>query len=206
MSIELEQTTNILDLTGTETLTSVQLAFIKAIICGSSIAAAARVSGISRRTATTWMQLDHEVRQSYEHIKAQYQSSIFERLKRLQMRSLEALEASLSADAPAPVRFAAAKFIYEQSFSGIGRTLPHDPDDCPQPRTMTNEERKMEELRSGGQQSLISIPYDGLTDEEIARVEETIERYRRTREARHAGLEDTDSTPGVRMFAHVTCG
>lgn len=192
MSIEIEQT-NILDLTGTETLTSVQLAFIKSIICGSSIAAAARVAGISRRTATTWMQPDHEIRQSYERLKAQYHASIFERLKRIQMLSLEALEASLSPEAPVPVRFTAAKFIYEQSFSGLGHhTLPHDPDDCPQPRTMTEEERRMEEIREHGRQSLISISYKGLTEEEVTQVEETIERHRRAREARNTGLESVE--------------
>lgn len=48
--------TDILDLTGVETLTSTQLNFINLVLCGSSISAAALASGISRRTGTTWMQ------------------------------------------------------------------------------------------------------------------------------------------------------
>jgi hypothetical protein len=172
--------TDIIDLTGVETLTSTQLNFIKLVLCGSSISAAALASGVSRRTGTTWMQPGHEVRVAYERAKAQYSASIFERLKRIQLATLDTLEACLSPDAPPAVRFHTAKFLYGAQFNAycIPRNLPQDPDDCPQMRKPDKE----------NYQSLVSVEYAGLTEEEIELVEQKIAGYHKSREARNLGI------------------
>jgi hypothetical protein len=175
--------TDIIDLTGVETLTSTQLNFIKLVLCGSSISAAALAAGVSRRTGTTWMQPGHEVRVAYERAKAQYSASIFERLKRIQLATLDTLEACLSPDAPPTVRFHTAKFLYGVQFNSIGnpRHLPQDPDDCPQPRQPSKLEGMV------GRSTFSTVHYEGLTDQEIAQVEEMLQHHQQSREARNAG-------------------
>jgi hypothetical protein len=187
MSVEMEQAQakdiNILDLTSVETLTSTQLTFIKSVLCGLSISAAALASGISRRTATTWMQPGHEIRQAYERAKAQYSAVLFERLKRIQMLALDALESSLSPEAPPAVRFNTAKFLYEHNFSAqqIYSSIPHDPDDCPQPRKPTD----LEHLQT--RPTFCTVYYEGLTEQEIEQVETMLRHHQQSREARNAG-------------------
>lgn len=171
--------TDIIDLAGVETLTSTQLNFIKLVLCGSSISAAALASGVSRRTGTTWMQPGHEVRVAYERAKAQYSASIFERLKRIQLATLDTLEACLSPDSPPAVRFHTAKFLYGSQFNGLGNplNLPQDPDDCPQPRKY-EPDKNNEPLRN--------VLFSELTDEETALVETKLAGYQKSREARNA--------------------
>lgn len=180
-----QQPKDIIDLTGVETLTSTQLNFIKLVLCGSSISAAALASGISRRTGTTWMQPGHEVRVAYERAKAQYSASIFERLKRIQLATLDTLEACLSPDAPPAVRFHTAKFVYGVQFNAIGnpRHLPQDPDDCPQMRQPSQAELEGKFKRS----TFLTIDYEGLTEEEIELVEAKIAGYNKSRETRNIG-------------------
>ncbi len=174
---------NILDLTGVETLTSVQLNFIKAVMVGNTISAAALASGVSRRTATTWMQPGHTVRQAYERAKAQYSMSVFERLKHIQLATLDALEACLSPDAPPAVRFNTAKFLYGIQFNAYGqpRNLPQDPDDCPQPRQHSKTDYE----------GFLHVFYEGLTDQEITLIEEKLAGYQKSQEMRNTGYCET---------------
>ena len=186
--------TDVIDLTGVETLTSTQLNFIKLVLCGSSISAAALTSGISRRTATTWMQPGHEVRVAYERAKAQYSASLFERLKRIQLATLDTLEACLSPDAPPAVRFHTAKFLYGIQFNKWGQPLhlPQDPDDCPQPRKF---------IMGKENQGFVHVFYEGLTEEEIALVETKLAGYHKSREARNG--VDYSETIDLNMLTEV---
>jgi hypothetical protein len=95
-----------------EAVNACQERFVELILSGKSIAEAARLLRISRRTATYWMQEDSLVRFAYEHERLKLAQAFRERLTKLQDMALKALEDALDEAADPALRSTVARFIY----------------------------------------------------------------------------------------------
>lgn len=119
--------------TDLQVITDTQQNFIQALLTGKSIKEAAILAGVSRRSATYWMMSNNPVRLEYETQRLALKEQFYSRIARLHGLALQAMEDSLSPDAPPIVRFNAAKYLYEahlQRYSSVA--WPADADDLAQ--------------------------------------------------------------------------
>jgi hypothetical protein len=91
-----------------------QMDFIRALLFGATITAAAAEVGISRRTATNWMVPGHKVCDAYFKTRSQMATQLCEGKQRLQYLAMRALEDALSPTTPIATRVQAAQFMYKE--------------------------------------------------------------------------------------------
>jgi transposase len=97
-----------------EPITPQQQTFIEALLQGKNISEAAIIAGISRRTASYWLNdPEHQVYLEYEKQRLTQQQNFTSRIATIHEAALQAIEASLSEEAPLPLRLKAAQFIYQ---------------------------------------------------------------------------------------------
>jgi hypothetical protein len=107
-----------------EQVKATQQRFVELLLTGKSIAEAARVLQISRRTATYWMQQDTFVRYAYEHERQCAATAFRERIAKLHDLALTALEEALSDETQPVLRLSAARFIYSSNLAPYGTLAP----------------------------------------------------------------------------------
>ncbi len=102
-------------------ITAQQQRFIEVLLSGTSITEAARVVGVSRRTATYWMAQDgNPTRKEYERQATERALAFTTRIEKLHDLAISALEDMMSKKAPPWQRFQAAKLIYERHLAEHG--------------------------------------------------------------------------------------
>lgn len=107
-----------------EQITATQQRFVETLLTGKSIAEAARLCRIGRRTATYWMQQDTVVRVAYEAERQKVVTAFRERILNLHDLVLTALEDALTADAYPELRASVAKFLYSSNLASHGTLTP----------------------------------------------------------------------------------
>ena len=112
-------------------LTETQRKFIDALLTGKTISEAAITAGLSRQAAFYWMADPHsDLYHEYILARMEKRQAFRDHITQLHEKAISAMEASLSADAPPAVRFAAAKFIYSAHLQSSGfMARPSEPDD-----------------------------------------------------------------------------
>lgn len=101
-------------------ITPQQQTFIEALLQGKNISEAAIIAGISRRTASYWLNdPEHQVYLEYEKQRLAQQQDFNSRIAGIHEAALQAIEASLSEEAPLPLRLKAAQFIYQMHLQQV---------------------------------------------------------------------------------------
>jgi hypothetical protein len=103
-----------------EQVNALQQRFVELLLTGKTIAEAARVLQISRRTATYWMAEDTFVRYAYERERQEAATAFRERITKLHDLVLSALEDALAAEADPDLRISVAKFLYGNNLAQYG--------------------------------------------------------------------------------------
>lgn len=114
-----------------QALTAQHDIFIAALMTGTSIHNAAALAGVSRRSASTWLQPGHPARAEYERQRSELSRKTMDRIGKLREMAIDAMEAALTSEVDV-VRFNAAKFIYTEHFinrGAAGRIVPEDADE-----------------------------------------------------------------------------
>jgi hypothetical protein len=118
-----------------EVITPQQQQLIELLLSGKSITDAAKIAGVSRRTACYWLHdEDSPFRREYDLQRIRQYSEFRERVSNIHHMALQALEDMLSPDAPPLLRFQALKMVYEahikdhagMTFATPAATLVHD--------------------------------------------------------------------------------
>lgn len=95
-------------------ITPVQQTFIEHLLTGKSISMAARMAGISRRTAMYWLADEkHPVRVEYDKQRDQALAEFDRQVASIHSAALSALEDLLSEHTPPFIRVQALRLIYE---------------------------------------------------------------------------------------------
>ncbi len=109
-------------------ITPLQQILVETLLSGKSITEASTVTGVPRRTATRWLsQSGHPVRVEYEKQRLAMLQEFKQRIATIQDKALQSIDEALSENAPIELRFAAAKFIYQQNMTPFCNVLwPRD--------------------------------------------------------------------------------
>lgn len=95
-------------------ITPTQQRFIEAMLCGSSLSAAATSAGISRRCAYYWMNDPaHPVRKEYEKQLALLRQDTRARVSSIHTKALAALEDLLAPETPPFLRLGAVRMLFD---------------------------------------------------------------------------------------------